>query len=188
MRSAHPRHTHPAPESRVAMGRRRVPHRPRGTSHVQNHRQVARRTRPRQGQRARQIMEGNDHQPRLTGSCRKRTAAETQYGGRNGLHPAARAPPVPTAVEQELLERARELMAELLASERNWVVRRTASKHEAKTDWEPLEKIIRGPLKHLVPEGYEFSLHSHGESWYRESPTVVTAALLPLDVWVTPDT
>lgn len=97
-------------------------------------------------------------------------------------------PPVPTADEQELLERARDLMAELVASERNWVVRRTASKREAKTDWEPVEKIIRGPLKDLVPEGFEFSLHSHGESWYRESPAVVTAALLPFDTWVTPDT
>lgn len=97
-------------------------------------------------------------------------------------------PPAPTADEQELLGRAGELMAELLASERNWVVRRTASKREAKSYWEPVEKIIRGPLKDLVPKGYEFSLHSHGESWYRESPAVVTAALLPLDVWVTPDT
>lgn len=51
-----------------------------------------------------------------------------------------------------------------------------------KSDWKPLEKIVRGQLKELVSEGMEFALHS--KKW---SPYEVTMALLPTDAWITAD-
>ncbi|OFO48721.1 hypothetical protein HMPREF3044_08480 [Corynebacterium sp. HMSC073D01] len=62
------------------------------------------------------------------------------------------------------------------------MVRYPDSEEEVKSDWKPLEKIIRGQLKELVPEGMEFALRS--KKW---SPYMVTMALLPTDTWITAD-
>lgn len=62
---------------------------------------------------------------------------------------------------------------------------RAVSTKAAEKDWEPLGKFVRSQFNDRVPEGTEFLL----SSWrYNDSPVLVTAAFLPLDTWVTPDT
>ena len=80
------------------------------------------------------------------------------------------------------MARAKEFGEGLLESERKEVVRYPDSEEEVKSDWKPLEKIVRGQLKELVPEGMEFALCS--EKW---SPCEVTMALYPTEVWITAD-
>ncbi|WP_408920345.1 hypothetical protein [Corynebacterium marquesiae] len=80
-----------------------------------------------------------------------------------------------------------DLLEDLVASQRGWVVRRVENRDAARAEWAPVEKWVKGPRKDLVPNGKEFKLNWSSDSWHFNSPVTVTAALLDTDEWVSPD-
>lgn len=76
---------------------------------------------------------------------RKRGAApETVYVA------AAYAPPEPPPTSEVALDsRATDLLADLVASRRRWVVRRVENRDVARTNWDPVDKWVKGLGKPL---------------------------------------
>lgn len=108
---------------------------------------------------------------------RKRGAApETVY-----VAPAYAPSEPPPASEVALDTRVTDLLEDLVASQRGWVVRRVENRDVARADWDPVEKWVKGPRNNLVPDGKEFRLEWRSDSWHFDSPVTVTAALLDTD-------
>ena len=98
------------------------------------------------------------------------------------------APPEPPHASEVALDaRVTDLLEDLVASRRGWVVRRVENRDVARTNWDPVDRWVKGLGKALVPDGKEFMLDWSSDSWHFDSPVTVTAALLDTDEWLSPD-
>lgn len=128
-------------------------------------------------ERGKRVLDGVE--PLRKPKQRRRSKHETVY-----ISPVYNPPEPHPSTEVELNARAKELLEDLLASKRGWVIRRVMNRSVAKKDWEPISKWVRGSEKNLVPEGKELRLQWQADSWNHDSSVTVIAALLNKNQWV----
>lgn len=104
---------------------------------------------------------------------------------------AAATPNAPSKTTPEPREtvatRAREAVAKVEASERNWADIRVESAEEASKQYRAVDRFLRGKGKDILPAHKEFAFDWHSDDWRPDSPATVTVALIDADIWRTAD-